>query len=268
MAPKINRNNNSKSHFSDCLVLDRKSLYFISDLHINGHADPKIKLLENFLSGLASSKTPVALFILGDLFDFWISDHAYLRKQYGRVISAMQTFIANGHQIFYFEGNHDLHLKKFWEDKMGIKVFSGPVLLESFGKKIGVEHGDQMDPSDRGYIVLRWILRTLPMRAIAAQLPGSLLDKLGRELSAKSRTYTDRTKKARNKRFADVIKKHLTWVTKLNPMDLHVSGHVHEFINDELIVNGKPLRVVNLGWWGDRPRAFHLNEAGISAIEL
>ena len=51
-------------------------------------------------------------------------------------------------EIVYFEGNHDLHLRYFWGDRLGLTVSAGPRYFELCGRTLRIEHGDQMDPDD------------------------------------------------------------------------------------------------------------------------
>ncbi len=269
MEPKTNQSKNiNQSHFGDCIVLDGQSLYFISDIHLTGRQDPKLKILQSFVNKLASNSEKVALIILGDLFDFWVADHEFLKTEYANLIDTFRDFVSKGNKLVYFEGNHDLHLKNFWQSQVGAKVFTGPVIMECDGNTLGVEHGDQMDPEDKGYIRLRWFLRLLPVKALIHLLPGFLVKILGEAASRKSRKYTDRTRVQREKDFAKVINLHLDKISKINPIDAHVSGHVHQFIDESMTIGPKSVKVVNLGWWYDKPRALRFGSGQFRILEL
>lgn len=84
--------------------------YFISDLHIKHEDKTKgLKLME-FLKNLPKDTTHLVL--LGDIFDLWIGSHEYFIKKFSKIIAELKTISDRGVEIHYFEGNHDIHLKK------------------------------------------------------------------------------------------------------------------------------------------------------------
>ena len=137
--------------------------YFVSDLHLTTAEDPRTRLFERFLDDVAGDQQATHLFLLGDIFDLWIGSHDYFAQRFQRIVSAIDALRRRGIEIHYFEGNHDLHLQQFWEEKLSVNVHPGPISIEIAGRRLRLEHGDQMDPDDRGYIFLRWLLR-MPQR--------------------------------------------------------------------------------------------------------
>lgn len=242
--------------------------YFVSDLHISSADDPKARLFLDFLRRLSGTKSASHLFLLGDIFDMWLADHRYFIDKYREVVAEIVRLQNAGVEIHYFEGNHDLHLRKYWAGRLGLSVHSGPVYMELAGKTLRLEHGDQMDPDDRGYRFLRWFLRTPPLRFLIHHLPGNLAARIGERASRTSRSYTSETKTISNDDAIRKIRAHAERMYRQRPFDLIVSGHVH--IRDDHTTEsaGGTFRSVNLGTWLEAPCYFLLDESGAQFHEL
>ena len=84
--------------------------------------------------------------MLGDIFDLWVADHRYFIDAYSEIIDQIKRLQRAGIEIHYFEGNHDLHLKSFWQDELGLAVHNEPFYVQLGDTVVRLEHGDQMDP--------------------------------------------------------------------------------------------------------------------------
>lgn len=242
--------------------------YFVSDLHI---ADPEsglARLFEKFLADRVAAGDASHLFLLGDVFDLWVADHDYFVSRYGRIVDLLMRLRDSGTDIHYFEGNHDLHLERFWARELGLQVHPGPITLDIGPLTLRLEHGDQMDPEDRGYRFLRWFLRTPPIRFLVCHLPGGLVAKIGERASAKSRTYTSTTKTMGRDRAIAMIREHARRAHDNDAFDVIVSGHVH--VRDDFRAGTEEgaYRSINLGTWLDRPCCLRIEGKTIEWLEL
>lgn len=242
--------------------------YFVSDLHITSPEDPKAVLFVRFLRSLSGDRGASHLFLLGDIFDMWLADHRYFIERYRDVIDEIVGLREHGVEIHYFEGNHDLHLRKYWAGELGLAVHSGPLYLELKGHALRLEHGDQMDPDDRGYRFLRWFLRTPPMRFLIYNLPGNVAAWIGERASATSRTYTSEMKTISEHDAVRKIRTHAELVHAECPFDIIISGHVHTRDDYTFEAATSSFRSVNLGTWLDAPCYFLLDESDAQIIEL
>lgn len=230
---------------------------FVSDIHISSPDDPKYGLFLKFLDRCAELR-PEHLFLVGDIFDLWVSDRRYFVGQYQDVIGRILRLREMGVEVHYFEGNHDLDLKLFWQNQLGVHVWEQAAYFEIAGLVVRAEHGDQMDPDDKGYIFLRWFLRTPLMRLFCRYLPNQLVEWLGKRASQASRNYTSNIKTTTHDRTRAVIKAHAEKVQSERPFDLLVSGHVH-LADDCLIKRGeRAFRSINLGTWLETPMVLEI----------
>ncbi|MBX3021742.1 MAG: UDP-2,3-diacylglucosamine diphosphatase [Bdellovibrionales bacterium] len=225
---------------------------FVSDIHISSPEDPKHGLFLRLLDKL-KMQPPGHFFMVGDIFDLWIADRPYFVERFATLIEKIRELRAQGWEIHYFEGNHDLDLRRFWQHKLGVDVQDSAAFYQIAGKKLRVEHGDQMDPTDRGYLFLRWFLRTPLLRFLGRYLPNALVAWIGERASHASRDYTSNVKTASSQRSIDVIRRHAQKVYADQPFDIFVSGHVH-VMEDSVQENGKnSFRCFNLGTWLKEP---------------
>lgn len=239
--------------------------YFVSDLHLSSAEDPKAVRFADFLQQLAAQDDVTHLFLLGDIFDMWLADHRYFVDRYRHIIEHLELLKKNGVAIHYFEGNHDLHLSKFWGGVLGFDVHGGPWSTELAGLRLRLEHGDEMDPDDRGYRFLRWFLRTPPLKLLIEKLPGSIAARIGENASATSRRYTTERKTISRDSAISKIRQHAIRVHAEDPFDLLIAGHVH--VRDDYSDPGG-FRAVNLGTWLEEPCCFVLDGSGGRFVSL
>ena len=233
---------------------------FISDIHLKSSNEPNAQLLLKFLD-FVQTQNYTHLFLLGDIFDLWIADHQYFYARFQPILEKLATLKQKGIDIHYFEGNHDLDLKPFFESKLGAIVHERAFVTELAGKKIRLEHGDEMDPSDRDYLFLRWLLRTPIIRWLGRHLPEAIVRWIGETASKTSRNYTAGIRQAIGREAVEA--KQLVHAEKAyasEPFDFLVAGHVHVQL-DKSLSNSKG-RLINLGTWLEKPWAFELTPQG------
>lgn len=94
---------------------------FFSDLHLSSMNDPRAGSRFFAFSRCLKGENCSHLFLLGDIFDLWIGDHAYFREAYAPIIDEIQRLVSEKVDVHYFEGNHDLYLKSFWDGRLGVE---------------------------------------------------------------------------------------------------------------------------------------------------
>ncbi|NIV17719.1 MAG: hypothetical protein GWN47_04755 [Woeseiaceae bacterium] len=244
------------------------SAIFVSDIHITSPECPRGQLFASFLRTLSGGQELTHLYLLGDIFDLWVADHRYFVDRYHEIIAELRRLRAEGVEVIYFEGNHDLHLRSYWSDRLGVAVHAGPVYVRHGETRLRIEHGDQMDPDDKGYRFLRWFLRTPPVRWLICNLPGAVIRRIGERASAASREYTSQTKTIESDEAVAKIRSHAKKAFDERPFDIILSGHVHVRDDCELEGRSGTFRSVNLGSWLDAPCYFALNDGNGTFHEL
>jgi UDP-2,3-diacylglucosamine hydrolase len=138
----------------------RPAAYFISDAHlgiaIKGY-DNRQKHLFAFLDSIAAEAPE--LYIVGDLFDFWIEYKSAIRSDYFPVVSKLYDLVKSGVQVHYLAGNHDFALGPFLTDVIGVSIHHDHFETVIQNKKVHLYHGDGIAKSDVGYRIMKKILR-------------------------------------------------------------------------------------------------------------
>ena len=242
--------------------------YFVSDLHITAPETERARLFVSFLDRLHRDDDVSRLYLLGDIFDLWVGDHDYFVERYAPIVQRISRLVEAGVEVHYFEGNHDLHLQAYWAGKLGVAVYAGPAYMEFGARRLRLEHGDQMDPDDKGYRFLRWFLRTPPLRFLSYHLPGSFVAWLGDRASASSRAYTSGTKVISASDAVAKIRAHAARAYAVRPFDLLVSGHLHVRDDYQASPTEGGFRSINLGSWLDKPCYLRIDEQSVELCEL
>ena len=134
-------------------LTEHKKIYFASDQHF-GIPNPKESLVrENkFIQWLDMVKQDAeALFLLGDLFDFWFEYSTVVPKGFVRILGKLAEISDSGIPIHFFVGNHDLWMKDYFQKELNIPVYHEPVEFIINKTSFFIGHGDGLGPGDKGY---------------------------------------------------------------------------------------------------------------------
>jgi UDP-2,3-diacylglucosamine hydrolase len=248
--------------------------FFVSDLHLKNPEDAATKVFEDFLGKLNRSvrehdiNRPTHLFLVGDIFDLWIGGHDYFRNKFATVVSLVRELANSGVKVHFFEGNHDLHLEEFWHAGLGVQVHSNAEYFQLAGLTVRIEHGDLINPDDKGYLFLRKLLRTDLIKQLALNLPSAAVTFIGERASRASRNYTSTAKELPKDKIRTLIRAHAERIFNERPYDLLITGHVHVKDDIEFEAGGRRVRSVNLGSWYDGPKVFVLSQKSGEFIDL
>ena len=212
----------------------------------------KILLFKKYLKSVITNKV-THLFLLGDIFDLWVANQKYFINQYAQIIDEIKKIKKAGIEIYYFEGNHDLHLKKFWQGELGCKVYDAPERLSLHGVNLMLAHGDQIDLDDIGYIRLRKFFRSWPMKIVAHILPGFIVRKIGEAADKKSHGHYLR-ENPNKERIINLIRGYAEKEMAIKPYDYCLTGHFH--VRDEHTIG--EAKAINLGTWLDKPGYYQI----------
>ncbi|MGB5318421.1 UDP-2,3-diacylglucosamine diphosphatase [Eudoraea sp.] len=130
-----------------------KKVYFASDNHLGAPSSteslPREKFFISWLDTIREDAA--AIFLLGDLFDFWFEYKTVVPKGFTRTLGKLAELTDKGIPIYYFVGNHDLWMNGYFESELNIPVFHSPQQFEIGAKSFFIGHGDGLGPGDKGY---------------------------------------------------------------------------------------------------------------------
>ncbi len=134
-------------------IPEGKKIYFSSDNHLGAPtASESLPRERIFVSWLDTVKEDAAaIFLLGDLFDFWFEYKHVVPKGFVRVLGKLAEIRDSGIPIYFFVGNHDLWMNDYFEKELNITVYHQPREFTIGNKLFLIGHGDGLGPNDKGF---------------------------------------------------------------------------------------------------------------------
>ncbi|MEO5944302.1 MAG: UDP-2,3-diacylglucosamine diphosphatase [Ferruginibacter sp.] len=225
-----------------------KNIYFLSDFHL-GAPDASTSLVREkriiqFLNEIKDDAA--AIFIVGDLFDFWYEYKLVVPKGYVRILGKLAEITDSGVPIHFFVGNHDMWMKDYFQKEMNIPVYFEPQTFEFSGKKFLIGHGDGLGPGDKGYKFIKKIFRNKLCQWMFGILPPKAGIGIANYFSRKSRAQTGTTDEVFLGEDKEWLIAYCKEVLQTTHYDYFIFGHRHLPIDYKL---SDTSRYVNLGDW-------------------
>lgn len=130
-----------------------KKVYFLSDAHLGSwgieHGRMQERRLVRFLDNI--KKTASAVYLLGDMFDFWHEWKHVVPKGYTRFLGKLSEMTDMGIEIHFFTGNHDIWAYSYLEDECGVILHHEPATIEINNRVFFLAHGDGLGDPDRKF---------------------------------------------------------------------------------------------------------------------
>lgn len=166
-----------------------KKVYFASDQHLGAPtAAASFPREKKFVAWLDSIKSDAeAIFLVGDLFDFWFEYKTVVPKGFVRVLGKLAEITDSGIPIYFFVGNHDLWMKDYFEKELNIPVFFKPQEFLINQKTFFIGHGDGLGPADFGYKRMKKVFTFPLFQWLFRWFHPDLGVKLGQYMSVKNK---------------------------------------------------------------------------------
>jgi UDP-2,3-diacylglucosamine hydrolase len=123
--------------------LPGRRVLFVSDLHLGARGDlasiDRERVFVRWLDRVGPGASD--LFVLGDLFDFWVEYRSVVPRGFTRVLGRLATLADQGVRLHLFAGNHDRWLGTYLESELGARVYRTGQLLNLHGRMVYLAHG-------------------------------------------------------------------------------------------------------------------------------
>lgn len=227
---------------------EKFKIYFASDLHLGAralrnNAENEVRFVR-WLEQVRKDAT--AIYLLGDMFDFWFEYKRVVPKGGVRLLGKIAEIADSGLPVHYFTGNHDAWLFGYFEQELGVKVHFKPKDVVWNGKKLQIGHGDGLGPGDKFYKFMKVVMDNKVCRFLFRWLHPDVgmwiahqWSKKSREQSGSVETYLGDDREW----LVQYCKEEL----KREHYDYFIFGHRHLDINLQL--NEKGSRYINIGEW-------------------
>ncbi|CAN7312730.1 UDP-2,3-diacylglucosamine diphosphatase [Trinickia sp. LjRoot230] len=147
-----------------------RPLLFISDLHLSPAIPRTVAAFEHFV--LITADSADSVFVLGDLFEYWIGDDMLRVDPFAaRIAEVLHTLSERGIALYIMHGNRDFLLGKRFMRAAGAIFLPDPFVVTAFGARIVLAHGDALCTSDHKYQTFRRIVRWRPVQLLFLAWP-------------------------------------------------------------------------------------------------
>ena len=225
-----------------------KNIYFVSDFHLGADAlqtsSEREKKIVRWLDEIQNDVKE--LYLVGDVFDHWYEYRKAVPKGYIRLFGKLMEMRDQQIPVYFFTGNHDMWMFRYFEEEFGIPIYREPIIREIGGKRFFIGHGDGLGPGDHGYKTIKKIFSNPVCQWAFGWLHPDVGLKLMRFFSLKSRQYTGEEAPfgaPESEWLVQFAEQHIT----THEIDYYIFGHRHLPI-DYTLSNGHS-RYINLGEW-------------------
>ena len=164
-------------------------IYFISDAHLGsrlvndpyGHEMRLVRWLDKVKSDAK------AIYMLGDMFDFWFEYQTVMPKGFVRFLGKMAELTDSGIEIHYFTGNHDIWTFGYLEKEIGLKIHRKAEITQLSGKKFYLAHGDELFSDEKGFRIIRRIFHSPTLQKLFQLVPPRIGQNFGYAWSKSNR---------------------------------------------------------------------------------
>ncbi|MDD3108597.1 MAG: UDP-2,3-diacylglucosamine diphosphatase [Alistipes sp.] len=227
--------------------------YFASDLHlgltVGTTANERESLFTHWLE--ARAEDAEAIFLVGDVFDFWFEYRRVVPRGFVRVLGKLAELTDRGVKIHFFPGNHDLWSFDYLQQECGVQIHAAQYeILNLYGHDILIGHGDALGPRPWQGRLLSWAFRNAVVQRGFATLchPNTAL-RFGQWWSGSNRQAKPIKHPFRGDQ-EPMVQFARTFIEEKPEVQLFVCGHIH---CAEIFPLDPSHRIAFLGEWIDTP---------------
>jgi len=238
------------------------STLFIADLHL---APERPRVNEQFLQFASSIAAGAqALYILGDLFEYWIGDDDLSDSLHGEIADALAALSSAGTALYFMHGNRDVLVGNLFAERCGAQLLSDPTLVDLYGTRTLLLHGDALCTDDLAYQDFRAYARNPENQAkfLAQPAAARRLQMLG------LRQDSENSKQGKSADIMDVASSAVESVLREYGYPRMIHGHTHRPARHVHVVDGHECERWVLNDWYERGGYLRCGAEGCSAVLL
>jgi UDP-2,3-diacylglucosamine hydrolase len=240
------------------------TVLFISDLHLDG-SHPEIT--DQFLSFMQNdAKQAQALYILGDLFEAWIGDDDPDADK-ERAMKALGELTRSGVKTYLLHGNRDFLIGKDFCARTGVKLLKDGTVVELFGQRVLLMHGDSLCIDDPAYQRLRRIVRNPLVQFVMRNLSLARRQNLAARMRAGSKAHIESMDRTAP-RIMDVNTDEVIRTFEHYGVECMIHGHTHRPAVHKIDRGGRQLTRIVLGDWYEQGSVLRWSDQGFELMAL
>lgn len=231
---------------------------FIADLHL---CTEEPAITAGFLHFLRrEAQHADALYILGDLFEAWIGDDDP-NPLHAEVAAALNQLSI---PCYFIHGNRDFLVGKRFAKASGMTLLPQEQVLELYGKRVLIMHGDTLCTDDEGYQRFRAKVQQRWLQKLFLALPLFVRQRIALKMRAGSRQANS----SKSQEIMDVNPQAVRQVMSQHHVQWLIHGHTHRPAVHALTVDGKPAERMVLGAWHQEGSMIKVSANALSLISF
>ncbi|WP_143421865.1 UDP-2,3-diacylglucosamine diphosphatase [Gilliamella mensalis] len=229
------------------LRLSNPVRYFIADIHLaDNEPDGYMSITAGFLSFLHTLPDNCELYILGDLFDYWVGDDVRTNLHY-QVAQALQALSQRNIKKYFVHGNRDFLLGKKYAKQCDMVLLPEINCLLNQDKNIVFLHGDLLCTDDPQYQKFRKFMHNKWLQKLFLLLPRSVRLNIAAKLRQKSSLHNQ----IKSESIMDVNQQAVVEMMVEYNADIIIHGHTHKPATHHFQIEGNRATRIVLGAWHD-----------------
>lgn len=229
---------------------------FASDLHLS-ESDPQT--VDAFLTFLRDTAIHAhSLYLLGDIFEYWAGDDD-TDPLNARIAAALAAVSQGGTAVFLMHGNRDFLMGEAFATQAGGVIINDPTLIEAWGRRFVLSHGDLLCTDDVAYQQFR---ATVRQPAWQAAFLGQPLANRQAEIT-RIRQASQAAKRSKSSEIMDVNQAAVSKLLAQHAGAHLIHGHTHRPAqHTHEVQHGLRQRWVLPDWYAGKGGYLHLDENG------
>jgi len=239
---------------------------FISDLHLTGERPEANEQFFRFLTEEAAGAH--ALCVLGDLFEYWIGDDELeatdgdpLAREAAR---ALRELTESGVAVRLMHGNRDFLIGRRFARESGMQLLSDPTLINLYGPRTLLMHGDTLCSDDVEYQKFRAMVRNPAWQQAFLAKPLAERVRMAQDVRGKS----ERSKQVKDMVIMDVAPATVEDVLRSHAYPRLIHGHTHRPARHEHVVDGRLCERWVLADWYEQGSYLLCDAAGCHVVPV
>jgi UDP-2,3-diacylglucosamine hydrolase len=244
---------------------------FVSDLHLDPARPRIVALFRDFLR--AEAVHADALYILGDLFEYWVGDDDP-QPAAVEVAEGLSALVAGGVPVFFLRGNRDFLLRDAYAARCGMRILPDPCVIDLYGQPVLLAHGDAMCTDDAAYQDFRRQSREPAWQEMMLAQPLDRRIALAQQARAASIEHQRKVRPdaaaeaAGREDITDVSQATIEATFARYGIATMIHGHTHRPAIHRLDVAGMPRWRIVLGDWYEQGSVLRADADGFSLATL
>ena len=229
-------------------MLTNKKIYFASDFHL-GVPTFELSLVreKKIVRWLDTIKADAEeIYLVGDIFDFWWEYKYTIPKGQTRLLGKIAELTDSGIKVHFFTGNHDLWMRDYFIEELGVTVNKAPIRKTYNHKSFVIGHGDGLGPGDGWYKFLKKCFMNPFLIGCFNALHPNIGFWIARRSSKRSRIVTGDSDKEFLGDDNEWLLTYCKEEIKKEHTDFYIFGHRHLPLDLKV---SETSRYINLGEW-------------------